>query len=500
MDAVPGGPEPDRHLAVPVEDLPARRASRAVLATFALRIVGSVCGLIAAGLLTRELGPDRFGELALIFSVAIIASRVSELGTTHVVAGEMAAHPERRQELAAGLVVLRVAASAVAAAGGMVLVVALVDGAAAEWAGVAVMASVPLAGIGALVVLPQARVRPEVGAVLALGQSVLWLAWVVAAAPIQPSLAAYGAAFLASNVAQAVASWIVVARPEPPAWSGWRPALRWITAHSWPMAVATTLITVYSRIDAVLVFRLSGAAQAGFYSAAYRFLDAFALLPLAMLGVLVPVVARRWTLADRTGVQAIFRLGVVIAVVLGGAVASIGVVAGGPVARSVFGPGFAASGDVLVILALAGLGLGVGHVCAAVLVAVGHVRVVGAVAGVAVVLSVAGDLLAVPSWGADGAAWVTVGVEYTAAAGLFIWMRRRLGFVFPWSRLGRALAAGAVVVAVAAVLPSLPAPALVTVCALAYALAAAGFGAVTADDIRSLAHPYLALGTSEGRP
>ncbi|MDQ4098143.1 MAG: hypothetical protein M3144_09785, partial [Actinomycetota bacterium] len=77
------------------EDVPARRASRAVLVAIALRVAAAAVGIVVAGLLTRHLGPVAFGQWSVIFTVAFLASSIGELGTTHVVVGEMAARPER---------------------------------------------------------------------------------------------------------------------------------------------------------------------------------------------------------------------------------------------------------------------------------------------------------------------------------------------------------------------------------------------------------------------
>ncbi|HEX2192802.1 MAG TPA: polysaccharide biosynthesis C-terminal domain-containing protein [Acidimicrobiales bacterium] len=481
---------------VRVELLPARRASGAVLAVFALRLLGAALGMVVLALLTRQLGPDRFGELSLIFTVAIVASRVSELGTTHVVAAEMAARPERRRDLAAGLAVVRFAAGGAVALAGAALLTVLLDRAAAERAALAVMATVPLAGVTGLAVLASARLRPQVDAALSLGQSALWLACVVAAVAGDWPFAAYGLAFLVCGLAQAVATWGVVVRNEPPAWPRWRPAASRVLARSWPMAVAMVLATLSARLDGMLLFELRGPAEAGFFWAGYRFLDVFQLFPLALLAVLVPLLARRWELGDRAGVGEVFRLGSTVAAVLGCAVACAAVVAGRPLAEALFGSGFTTTGDVLVLLGLAAPALATGYVASAALVAVGHLRTVGLVALGALLVTLAADLLLIPRWGAAGAAWAAVGVECLTSAALVLSLEHRAQVRFPWSRLLRALAAAAFVVAVGWVVRSLPLAVLVAVSTAGYALVAGALGAVTGAELRALADRSLALGAA----
>lgn len=483
---------------VHLELLPARRASGAVLAVFALRLLGAAVGMVVLALLTRHLGPDRFGELSLIFTVAVVASRVSELGTTHVVAAEMAARPERRRELAAGLAVVRFAAGAVVAIAGTALLAVVLDGPAAGWAALGVMATVPLAGVTGLVVLASARLRPQVDAALSLGQSALWLACVVAAVALDWPFTAYGLAFLACGLTQAAAAWAVVVRSEPPAWSRWRLAAGRVLARSWPMALAMVLATLSARLDAVLLFELRGAAEAGFFSAAYRFLDVFQLLPLALLAVLVPLLARRWELGDRPGVEEIFRLGSTVAVVLGCAAAAVVVVAGQPAAEALFGADFATAGDVLVVLGLAAPALATGYVASAALVAIGRVRTVGLVALGALGATLAADLLLIPRWGAAGAAWATLAVECLTSIALLLQLERRAQLRFPWSRLLRALAAGACVVAAGGLVQGLPLAALLAVSTVGYALLAGALRALTGAELRVLADRRAALGATPG--
>ncbi|HEX2119560.1 MAG TPA: oligosaccharide flippase family protein [Acidimicrobiales bacterium] len=477
-----------------VDGVPARRASRSVLAVFVLRVATATCGLAVTVVLARHLGPARFGELSLILTVAILVSSIAELGTTSVVAAEMAAHPERRRQLAAGVVVLRSGVGAVLAVAGALLLVMTLDRTEARWAAAAVLATVPLAGLSALAVLAQARLRPEVGAALSLGQSAAWLVAVVLVAAAGADLAVVGAAFLASIAGQAAATWLVVARRERPAWGAWGPAVHWTLAHSWPLAVAAVLGAAYYRLDVILVYQLQGAAEAGLYGAAYRFLDVSQLVPLAVVSVLLPLLARRWAVADRVGFEAAVRLGVTASAAVGGLLTAGAVVCGDRVALAVLGAGFDPSGDVLRILGPVVFSLATGYVYAAALIASGDVKVVGLTSAVALLVSVAAGVPAISAWGAVGAAWVTVGSEFLVSTTLGVWLHRRHRLRFPWDRVRGTLGAAAVLAGVGWPLRGLPVVLLLAVCVTAYCAAAARFGAVTGDDVRALAHRTLALG------
>lgn len=500
---VPGERDRGLALAAPslnhagIDHVPARRATASVLTVLGLRTAAAACGAVVTVLLTRLLGPSRFGELSLILAVAMIASSIAELGTTSVVTAEMAARPERRRELAAGVAGVRSTAGfAMALVGTLVLALSL-ERPAAWWAGVAVLTTVPLAGLTGLAILAQARLRPEVGAALSLGQSVLWLCGVALAAGISADLPVIGATFLVCTAVQAVATWLAVVAPEPPAWAQWRSAMRWTLARSWPLAVATVLGVVYYRVDGVLVFWLRGDAEAGVYGAAYRFLDVSQIVPIAMVSVLLPVLARRWARRDHDGFAAVLRLGTTVGAVFGALAAAGSLVCADRVAEAVFGSAFTGSGDALRILGLSVFSLATGYVYSAALIAAGEVKVVGLMSAVALVVSVVAGVPAISWWGATGAAWVTVGTEFLVSTTLGLRIHRRHRVPFPRRPVIASLGAAGVLVAVGWPLRGLPTALLLAVCLTVYASTAAWFGAITREDLRALLHPRSALGAAE---
>ncbi len=75
----------------------------------------------------------------------------------------------------------------------------------------------------------------------------------------------------------------------------WNPRLvRLIIRQSYPYALVVFLMTLYTRIDFVMIERLlpQGAKEADFYAAAYRLLDALNILGYLFAGLLLPMFAR----------------------------------------------------------------------------------------------------------------------------------------------------------------------------------------------------------------
>ncbi|MFK7810105.1 MAG: oligosaccharide flippase family protein, partial [Saprospiraceae bacterium] len=80
-------------------------------------------------------------------------------------------------------------------------------------------------------------------------------------------------------------------------WSGWKldfSFLKRIIKESYPYALAIFLMTVYTRVDAVMIERMlpDGAAEAGIYAGAYRLLDASNMIGFLFAGLLLPMFAR----------------------------------------------------------------------------------------------------------------------------------------------------------------------------------------------------------------
>jgi len=80
-------------------------------------------------------------------------------------------------------------------------------------------------------------------------------------------------------------------------WRGWAfdsSFLKRIAIESYPYALAIFLMTIYTRIDAVMVERMlvDGEGEAGIYAGAYRLLDASNMIGVLFAGLLLPMFAR----------------------------------------------------------------------------------------------------------------------------------------------------------------------------------------------------------------
>ena len=111
---------------------------------------------------------------------------------------------------------------------------------------------------------------------------------------------------------------------------------------SWPYAIIDDLGVIYGRADQLLVERLLGSDALGIYGAAYRYIDAFNLLPQALFHNLFPLAAQPGAITRRQWYK-------MVAVMSGlGLVIALGIFTTSHLLTSVLlGSEYAAAGDVL---------------------------------------------------------------------------------------------------------------------------------------------------------
>ncbi len=91
-----------------------------------------------------------------------------------------------------------------------------------------------------------------------------------------------------------IAGWIIRKKVS---WKRWRfdfPLLIQIAKESYPYALAIFLMTIYTRVDVVMLERMlaNGIIEAGVYAKAYRLLDASNMIGFLFAGLLIPMFSR----------------------------------------------------------------------------------------------------------------------------------------------------------------------------------------------------------------
>jgi O-antigen/teichoic acid export membrane protein len=392
---------------------------RAVLAlgisavqVFGSRIAGQAAGVLAAVVAARVLGPEAFGQYSFALVAALLMAQFPGTGLDIAVvrasAGLRVASPERARG------VLLVAGGGKLALGACVALAALAvtaPGAAhnESLAGLArplraaALAALGLAATEFGVAALQAHERFDrilTGSLATAALRLLPILTLALAGAL--SLENALAAFVATTFAgAAVIVWL--------AWVTWRgplaidrPALLELFGSARWLVAATLLGVVTSNLDVLLLTRVSGAAAGGVYASGRALALPLALLGSALGTVLLPRLSRLPAHAIGAFVRAI-----TVRVALGSLALGAIVLAGAPFAvRLVYGEPYAAAVPVLQLLAAAFLLQAVSWPAVAAVMALDRPQAITAVSAGMLLFVAAGYALAMPSYGATGAAWV----------------------------------------------------------------------------------------------
>jgi PST family polysaccharide transporter len=186
-----------------------------------------------------------------------------------------------------------------------------------------------------------------------------------------------------------------------------------LLAQSWPFMLSALSITVYMRIDQIMLKAFSGAYELGIYAAALPLSQIWQMIPMTLIISFGPYVAQKKSAGEQqyeTALLFVFRLfmGLSFAAALLTAIAA-------PFAiPAIYGPKFLASVSVLQIHVFS-------NVCIAIAMAQclwitnenrSQLLLVQTFAGAAV--AVIGNWLIIPIWGANGAAAVAILAQLTS--------------------------------------------------------------------------------------
>ena len=256
------------------------------------RVLSMIVALFVGVYVARYLGPERFGLLSYAGSFVGLFTALATLGLDGIMVRELVKTPDRRDELLGTAFWLK--------AGGAVLM----------WIGIA--AAVPFTHndtqTNILIVIIafgvifqafnvidfnyQAEVRSKFVVYVQLVQlvvsSIIKLALIWISAP----LVWFACVFLLDAVVYSVGLTAIYLKNSGKVWH-WK--WRWQTARvllkdSWPLILSGMVISIYMKIDQVMIKEMLGAEQVGQYAAAVRLSEAWYFVPMAITSSVFPAI------------------------------------------------------------------------------------------------------------------------------------------------------------------------------------------------------------------
>lgn len=373
------------------------------------RTAGLLIGVFTNAILAQSLGVAQFGQFGVGLTILTVITQLSDFGAVQAMTAEARRNPSASASVAGSGICIRLVTALVGVS--IAIPISLFAIPNADAIVLIIMAvCAPLGASGVLIALSNAKLRPEVGSALTLGQSALWLLGVIAVAvSSQPSALKFAIAFSITTVVQTAITLAFYGRRSMigrPTWA----AVRLILRTSWPVGLLGLLVTSYYRVGGVLVIGLAGAHEAGLYTAAYKIIDVAQIIPglivVPMLPVLIDALAKGAEQL-RQLTAAVIRLALLVALGAGLALA----VFSRFIVEAIYGRSFEGAAQVLEVLGVAFVGITLGYVGSTICFALDRVkRQIPLVAALGAV-SLCVQPWAIANWGALGSAYVAAATE-----------------------------------------------------------------------------------------
>lgn len=402
------------------------------------RAVRLVLGVLVGLWVTRYLGPARFGVLGYALALVGLGMAIAETGVEAIVRRELVRNPAEGSAWLVAAARLRLIAGAICY-GGLVGWLAFGSGESGEEMVVLLLVGLQLFQPGLTVadLWLQANLQARLSARAQLGAMVIGslgrLALLAGHAPLWAFAAMVPAEML---VAALFLRRLAVAAGQPVGRSAsGLVSLSALMAEAWPLLLSGLTVTIYLRIDLVMVRHLLGDVPAGTYAAAVRLSELGFFLPGALAASLLPSLLRARAAGPARyafALQRSFDLQAGLAYLCAAPLALLA-----PwVVRLAYGPEFAPAGPILAIngwtLLWASLGVARGQYC--VNENLTQLHLYSTAAGAAI--NVALNWVLIPRFGGVGAAWATLAAQVSAAwLSSFCFVRLRPCAVMQWRAL-----------------------------------------------------------------
>ncbi len=451
------------------------------------KIISTLLGLVALGMMTRYLGTEQFGWYTTVISFLGFVGILIDFGLIPVTAQMMSEPLHDKTKLFKNLLGFRFVTAVVFL--GLAPLVALFfpyPGPVKIAIAFSTLSFLGVAMNQVLVGLYQTKLKmyiPTLGEVLGRIALITGLWFVISR----------GASFLPVMIVLVIAAlvqtatlWIAAQKETVIGfafdWSIWKA----IITKMWPIAISIIFNVVYLRGDTLLLSIMRSQSEVGIYGAAYRVLDIVAQLAMMIMGVMLPLMAYAWSRQDTDGFKKFYQQSFDIMMMLGLPMMTGLIFLAGPIISFVAGTDFAPAGAILQILAIAVFGVYLGAVFGHAAVAINKQKQTMWIYISDAILTLAGYLIFIPKFGLAGAAWMTVFSELYAGVLLFWTIRYHSQQSLRINTLGKIIAASAVMGGTLNVLQEQNIFLLILIGIVVYSVVLFGLGGVSKETVREI--------------
>jgi len=222
-----------------------------------------------------------------------------------------------------------------------------------------------------------------------------------------------------SSVVYTFTLWTLAAKDTPVGFGFNFSIWKSIVIKMWPISISVIFNVIYLKGDTLLLSLYRNQAEVGLYGAAYRVIDILSQTAMMMMGVILPILSFNWsrglTEEFRKRYQQAFDALMLFAVPI-----TVGTVILAPkIINLIFENKFSGAGYALQILAIAVFGVFLGAIFGHTAVAINRQKQTMWIYISDAILTLIGYLVFIPKYGMAGAAWMTVFSELYAGILLF---------------------------------------------------------------------------------
>ncbi len=406
-------------------------------ATVLKNVTVSFAGKIYTGLLTfvvvalflpRVLTEEGFGLFAFYNTVFAIASVIVDFGSNTIAVREGSKEPGRLGSLLYSLTLLRLMISVLCFAAVLAVICLFESGREERLLAAGASLHILFHTLGGFNVVFHVRMEfSTMWLATAIGHTLFFVLALVFAlgGHSEPFLylVAFGAGIAISNTV----SFLVGRKRIPPFIAGERGETASLFRKAFPLGISALTSIGYFYVDTILLRPLQGEEAVGLYNAAYRLLVFAIMIPVLFNQVLLPVFSRIAGL-DRRRFRRIFLRALLYMGVAGVPIAVGLAVLARPVLVLIYPETYARSASCLAVLAaaVALVFLTYPHVSA--LIAAGRQKTFAWISLAGLLINVVLNLLLIPPYSIEGAAWATVITEAFVLAAAAVSVKRLTGF------------------------------------------------------------------------
>jgi len=385
----------------------ARKIAYNVLISSISKVFSTVLALVAVGFITRYLGKDGFGDYATVLAFLSFFSAISDLGLYQLSTREISHKGADESEIMSNIFTLRLLSSLVVFFLSPFLIFFFPYSEAVKLGIIVISGSfVFSSGYQVLNGVFQKHLVMDKVAISELFGKVVQLLVVILAVKFSLGFGWIVASLLFNGMTNFILVYL---------WSRKYVRLKFrfdfaywkkFLITSYPVGIASVVVFIYFKMDTILLSMLKTSSEVGIYNAAYKILENISFFPAMIMGLIFPIMAQNILIDKKRFVDIsnktfkVFVLAV-FPLVVGTMFLSEGVI------NLIGGAGFAESANVLRILILALSMIFFSNFFNSVLIAGNMQKKLMYILGAAAVLNVTANLIFIPIYSYNAAAWIS---------------------------------------------------------------------------------------------